>query len=173
MGIASLGGCRATHSVALLAVPLASAAPCLPSHQFTFQIMMLCLWLVPLHLSPSSQAGQGDLRGKGMFYPRWLTVMPSGVPSLGEGCSNMSLGWWGPSIKNLAGCGGEGEGKKPRVSRGGSSQGGNDAALTVIAVAVSWGRRSLANPQEGTRGLQKGNEDTAVASGAVASPVGA
>lgn len=47
-----------------------------------------------------------------MFHPRQLTSMPGGVPSLGEGCPDTSLGWWGSSAKDLAGREGEGEGKK-------------------------------------------------------------
>ena len=41
--------------------------------------------------------------------------------------------------------------------------------MAVTVIAASQGR-SLANPQEGVRGSQKGNEDTAVAPGAAASP---
>lgn len=43
----------------------------------------------------------------------------------------------------------------------------------ALTVTVSWGRRSLANPQEDVKGSQKGNEETAVASGAVTSLRGA
>ncbi|KAM8984335.1 adhesion G protein-coupled receptor G3 isoform 3-T3 [Ara ararauna] len=43
----------------------------------------------------------------------------------------------------------------------------------ALTVTVRWGRRSLANPQEDVRGSQKGNEETAVASGAVTSRRGA
>lgn len=129
MGITPLGVCRAMHSAALLAVPLASAAPCLPSHQFTFQIMMLCLWLIPLRPSPSSQAGQGDLRGKGIFHPWWLTAMPSGMPSLGEGLSQHVPGlvgaidqefgrMWGRKGKKKAPS--QPGGKRPRGKRCGS-----------------------------------------------------
>lgn len=120
--ITSLGGCGAVESTVLLAVPLASAAPRLPSHQFPFR-MMLRLHVIPRHLSPSSRPGQGDLPGKGMFHPQRLAAMIGGMSSLGEGCPDTSLGWWTPSTKDLAGWGGEGEGKKPQVSHGEAAKG--------------------------------------------------
>lgn len=80
-----------------------------------------------------------------------LAAMPGSVPRLGEGCPDMALGCWGTLAKDLAGLGGEKGKEKSPKSAGGSSQGGNDVALTVIAVAASWGRRLLAKPQEGVR----------------------
>lgn len=141
-------------------VPFASAAPCLPSHQFPFQ-MVLRLWFISLRAAPGPVWGRDTLPGRGRFIPngsrRCLVTCPvweRDAPTrhwAGEGHQ--------PRIWHDGGK--KGKENSPE-SAGGSGRGGNDMALTVVTVAVSWSRRSLANPQEGMRGLQKGNEDTDV-----------
>lgn len=67
------------------------------------------------------------------------------------------LGWLGPPASRQD-CGKKGKAQSPESVMG-RRRGGNYTALTVVAVAVSWYRRSLASPQEAVRGSQKTNEE--------------
>ncbi|KAM4894466.1 adhesion G protein-coupled receptor G3 isoform 2-T2 [Sylvia borin] len=129
-----------------------SDCPGCPSckHSTTFPIPPFPFQLVVDHPLPPSW-GRGSLPGRGCFI-----LVACGDSQFKMRMLQHLLGWLGPSTP-WQDCGEKGKAKRPELVVGRSC--GESAAALVVAVDVSWNRRSLASPQEGVRGSQKGNEE--------------